>query len=101
METYYAKIENGVVVHVEVVTDEFFNSNPDRYSGTWLKVGTEKYPFVSPGYTYIQKEDKLIAPQPFNSWILNEKNEWTAPKSQPKGKCYWDEDKQEWILNTD
>jgi len=34
---HYAKIENGIVVQVNVVEEDFFNSNPDRYTGQWVQ----------------------------------------------------------------
>lgn len=98
METYYAKIEDNIVTHVEVVTDEFFNANPNRYTGTWKKVGTEQQPYVSKGYVFLPEKDRIIEPQPFKSWILDEKTfEWTAPKVKPEGSFYWDEEVKDWI----
>jgi len=35
--SHWAKIENGIVVQVNVVEDDFIQANPDRYTGTWKK----------------------------------------------------------------
>lgn len=100
MESYYAYIENGVVTSVEVVTDEFVAANPQRYSGTWKKVGTGTQKFVGKGYVHLPEKNKIIEPQPFKSWTLNETTlQWVAPVKMPlDGNYYWDEDMQKWIL---
>ena len=100
METYYAKIESDIVVAVEVVTDEFFNSNPQRYTGKWLKVGGDsKRDFCGKGYIYLPAKDKIVPPQPFPSWTLDPvTDEWAAPTPKPKGSYTWDEEKLSWIL---
>ncbi len=36
--TYYAKVENGIVTDVRVVTYEFLSANPDRYGDASLWV---------------------------------------------------------------
>jgi hypothetical protein len=98
MESCWAKIENGVVTFVECVTDEFVAANPERYSGIWKKVGTETQPFVGKEFILLENKDKIIEPQPFKSWILDEKDQWQAPKEMPKeGNWSWDEEKQDWV----
>ena len=47
METTYAKIKDGVVDQIEVVTDEFVTDNPDRYKDHVKTTGE-----VGRGYTY-------------------------------------------------
>lgn len=64
-ESYYAHIISDTVHCVEVVSDEFVQDNPQRYSGTWKKVGTEDQPYVGIGDIYIRDEDRIIPkPQP-------------------------------------
>lgn len=97
MESYWAKIENGVVVHVEVVEDSFVAANPGRYSGTWKKVGTETQPFVGKGFVLLEAKNKIIEPAPYESWLLDEeKLEWNAPALKPGENYQWDESLQEW-----
>ena len=37
MNQHFAKIENGVVVDIAVVTAEFMAANPERYEGEWVE----------------------------------------------------------------
>lgn len=97
MESYWAKIENGVVVFVEVVEDAFVAANPQRYSGIWKKVGTEKQPFVGRDFVYLEAKDKIIEPKPFDSWTLDGNDKWQAPKAKPGENYYWDEKTREWV----
>ena len=101
MESTYAKIENNFVTSVEVVTDEFFKANPQRYKGIWRKVGNgSNRPFCGKGYEYLPGKDKIITPKPYTSWILNANDEYQAPVKKPIGDYYWDEIKQNWeVIN--
>jgi len=84
---HYAKIENGIVVGVNVVDDDFVVNNPDRYiPGQWIKTsyntqggvhllgGTplrKNYAFI--GGTYDEVRDAFIPPKPKSGdWVLNE-----------------------------
>jgi hypothetical protein len=52
------------------------------------------------GYSYDEKLDAFVAPQPYPSWILNSKSaQWEAPTPKPNdGKIYgWFEGNREWI----
>lgn len=56
--------------------------------------------YASIGYVYDAQRDAFIAPQPFESWQLNEQScLWEAPISMPDdGKPYrWDESSLAWI----
>ena len=51
------------------------------------------------GYTYDSTRDAFIAPQPYNSWTLNEDTcQWESPVAYPDdGKMYdWDEATTNW-----
>lgn len=99
MESYYAHIEDNTVTSVEVVTDEFFNANPQRYTGLWLKVGNgSTRPYCGIGNIYLSVKDKIIQSQPYPSWTLNTKtDEWEAPVLKPEGNYYWDEKTLNWL----
>jgi hypothetical protein len=59
--------------------------------------------YAGVGFTYDSVRDAFIAPQPFNSWVLNEDTcLWEAPTTMPTdGKFYtWDEDTTSWVENT-
>jgi hypothetical protein len=53
------------------------------------------------GFSYDLKRDAFIAPQPFDSWVLDEETcQWVAPIAYPtNGFTYlWDESNLEWEL---
>ena len=109
---HWAKVEDGIVVQVNVVDDDFIQANPDRYTGTWIKTsyntlggvhllgGTPlRKNYAGIGYTYDEVRDAFIPPKPFEKWILNEDTcRWEAPVPYPTdGKEYvWNDNKQEW-----
>ena len=41
--TYFAQVTDGVVTDVRVVSREFLEANPERYTGTWVEtfIGVE------------------------------------------------------------
>jgi hypothetical protein len=41
-EQMFAKVVDGVVTKVCVVTKEFMNENPQRYEGTWIETFNNK-----------------------------------------------------------
>ena len=89
METYYACIVKGVVVSVEVVTDEFAKANDTRYKEHVKVTGP-----CGIGYTY--SSGIFTTPQPYASWLLK-KNKWEAPIKQPEGDYGWDEETKAWV----
>ena len=109
---HYAKIENGIVVQVNVVEEDFFEANPDRYTGQWVKTsyntiggvhrlgGTPlRKNYAGVGYIYDEQRDAFYAPQPYSSWILNEETcIWEAPIPYPNdSKPYvWNDNKGVW-----
>jgi len=110
---HFAKIENGIVVEVKVVEEDFFNANPDRYTGQWVQTsyntqggihllgGTPlRKNYAGVGMIYDETRDAFYEPQPYLSWILNETTcIWEAPVPYPNdNKMYrWNETTQEWI----
>jgi len=77
----------------------------NTYEGEHKLGGTpfrKNYPAV--GYTYDPVRDAFYAPQPFESWTLNEdKCVWECPIAHPEQDeenpipYYWKEDTQEWV----
>jgi hypothetical protein len=62
---HYAKIENNIVVQVNVVEEDFFNSNPDRYTGQWIQTsynGNIRGKYAGIGDTYDPVQDIFISP---------------------------------------
>ena len=54
--------------------------------------------YAGVGYTYDPVRDAFYAPQPFESWTLNEDTcIWECPVEKPDDKYFWKEDTQEWV----
>lgn len=56
--------------------------------------------FAGIGLVYDETLDRFIAPQPFESWTLNEQGSWDPPTQMPNDdtkRYVWNEDTQEWI----
>ena len=54
--------------------------------------------YAGTGYTYDPVRDAFYAPQPFESWNLNEEFcLWECPVERPEGEYWWKEDTTEWV----
>ena len=117
---HFAKIENGIVTQVIVLSDEHetdgqeFINNKLKLDGTWLQTsyntqagvhingGTPlRKNFAGIGFTYDADLDAFIAPKPFDSWRLDvEKCTWEPPVEYPTdGQNYtWNETTLSWEL---
>ena len=96
--TYFAQVTDGVVTDVRVVSQEFIDANPERYSGTWIEVfvDVEGKTYPSVGYTF--DGTNFVAPQPFASWTLDANNNWQPPTPMPSGGNYvWFNPNRQWI----
>jgi hypothetical protein len=118
---HFAKIENGIVVQVNVVDEQFFADNPERYTGIWKQTsyntrgGVHYNPnsdepssdqskalrknYAGIGMIYDESKDAFYAPQPYPSWTLNETTcYWESPVPYPNDdKFYvWNEENQSW-----
>lgn len=64
--TSFAKVENGVVTDVHVVTWEFLTSNPERYgdSSLWIECFQDNSGrgYCSKNWLYDQEQDKFVPP---------------------------------------
>ncbi len=49
------------------------------------------------GYSYDQKADVFIPPQPYPSWSLDDNFDWQAPTPKPDGYYVWDESTVSWV----
>lgn len=70
--------------------------------GTWKQTsynGNIRKRYAGIGYTYDTGRDAFITPQPYPSWVLDEKTDWQAPVPMPiDGKMYsWDEKTLAWV----
>ena len=116
---HFAKLNSeNIVIHVSVVdnwnTVDGSGNESEEVGVAYLKSihgadtnwkqtsynGNIRKNFAGIGYTYDAQKDAFIAPQPYNSWTLNETTcKWKAPISKPDdGKFYrWDEDTTSWV----
>jgi len=64
MRTFFAQITDGVVTDVRVVSREFLEANPGRYTGTWVETffDTAGKTYAGIGYTYDEATQDFIAP---------------------------------------
>lgn len=78
-ETYY-----GELVGQRCVRTSYNNNIRKQYAGI--------------GHYYDEIDDVFIAPQPYESWILDENHDWQAPVQKPEGDDrQWDEDSLSWV----
>jgi|TARA_R110000824_G_scaffold104881_2_gene248617 hypothetical protein len=105
--SYFAKIENGIVVTVNSAEQD----NIDIQEGTWVQTSYNTYgnehPLDMPlrgnyagiGFTYDEINDVFYAPQPYPSWTLNNTSWiWEAPTPYPGDNNHyeWDEETLSW-----
>ena len=116
---HFARIENGVVTQVTVVkNDILLDGNGDEQESlgvsflqnllgsdtSWKQTSYNnnlRKNFAGIGYNYDSARDAFIAPQPYNSWILNETTcRWDSPVPYPTdtdNSYEWDEATTSWI----
>ena len=63
-QTYFAQITDNIVTDVHVVTQEFMDQNPERYTGTWIETfyNSPNKNYAGIGYTYDPITNDFIAP---------------------------------------
>jgi hypothetical protein len=102
--------ENNVVTEVIVGKDEnelLDGLTPEEWYGNFRSQrcvrtsynGNIRKQYAGVGYTYDAAADVFIAPQPYDSWLLDSNYDWQAPVDYPAdGNQYtWDEAKQVWV----
>lgn len=106
---HFAELDaNNTVVRVLVVPDEQehrghdFLANDLKLGGTWIQTSYNnkiRKQYAGIGFTYDADADVFVAPQPFNSWSLDENHDWQPPTPMPTdGKKYaWDENELAWV----
>lgn len=117
---HYAKVLDGIVVDVIVADQEYIDNMVDTSPGKWIQTSynsrggihyTDGNPddlpalrmnYATVGYSYDERLDAFIPPQPYPSWTLDEECcLWRPPVAPPMTEypCSWDENKQQWILS--
>ena len=62
---YFAEIDNNDnVIYVHVVTQEFLDENPERYSGIYVEtfIGVPNKTYAGIGYKYDRQTNNFIEP---------------------------------------
>ena len=116
---HFAKIENGIVTQVIVVSNEDTadaHGTEKEYigaafcerlfGGDWKQTsynGRIRKNYAGIGFTYDESRNAFIPPQPFPSWTLVEATcQWTAPVAMPTDGLYtWDEATTSWVQVTE
>jgi hypothetical protein len=104
-------VKQVIVVHNNELLDENNVEQEQKgidfcvahYGGNWVQTsynGSIRKRYAGSGFAYDPIRDAFIAPQPYNSWILNEDTcLWEAPVPYPTDDkpYYWDEATLSWI----
>ncbi len=112
---HFAEIQNNIVSRVIVVNNNELLENEveseikgvefckSLFGGDWVQTsynGNLRKNFAGIGYLYDAMRDAFIAPQPFNSWVLDEATcRWHAPTPRPTpddSVWVWDENNLMW-----
>ena len=109
---HFARVENGIVKQVIVAEQEYIDrmiaTKPGEYIQTSYNThgGVHKLGgtplrknYAGVGFIYDSDKDAFYAPQPYDSWTLNETTcLWEPPVAHPTdGEFYsWNEETQTW-----
>jgi hypothetical protein len=99
---HFAKVINNIVIEIIVAEQAFINLGAVGDSFLWVQTsynGNFRKNYAGIGFTYDSTRDAFIAPQPYNSWILNEDTcQWDSPVPYPTDdkKYTWDEATISW-----
>lgn len=64
IEQYFAQIDaNNIVTDVHVVSQQFLDANPERYTGTWVETFIDDtHTYAGVGYTYDPITNDFVPP---------------------------------------
>lgn len=99
--------ESGDEVGGSTEAWETFYANLPWFSGLYAKRTSYnnkiRKQFAGRGYRYDVGADVFVAPQPFDSWTLDDNFDWQPPKPYPNdGRLYrWNEDELDWQAHDD
>jgi hypothetical protein len=111
--SHFAKLDsNKKVIEIIVAEQDFINSGAVGDSFLWVQTsygGNFRKNYAGTGFTYDSIRDAFIAPQPFESWTLNEDTcKWESPvpyptvvvdeHGNPIETYRWDEETSTWII---
>jgi hypothetical protein len=107
---HYAFLDdNNIVTKVLVGIDEtesIEGLDPETWYGNFKGQvckrtsynGNIRKQYAGIGYRYDSVADVFIAPQPYQSWLLDENFDWQPPTPRPQGLNWdWDEETLNWV----
>ena len=119
---HFAEIDDNGIVQRVIVVDNKDTSDANGvekehigaafcerlFGGTWKQTsynGNFRKHYAGIGYTYRDDIDAFVPPQPFPSWVLNDKAQWESPIPMPadasmEKRYSWNETTQQWVLQT-
>lgn len=64
--TYFAQVTDNIVTDVHVVTQEFMDANPERYTGLWVETfyNDPNKTYAGVGFTFDPITNDFIPPPP-------------------------------------
>ena len=96
---YFAEIDINNAVKRVIVADSI-DWCEQALGGRWIETFMDNpgKNYAGRGHDYFQIFEDFVSPQPFTSWLLDEKHKWKAPVDIPKdGKMYkWNESLLKW-----
>jgi len=101
----FAKVENGIVVDINVADQAYIDGLQDKH--LWIETrvdGSIRKNYATIGCPYNAEKDAFIPPEMFPSWVLNEQTfQWQAPTPYPTDgyDYYWDEANRAWVALTE
>ncbi len=98
---YFAQLDdNNIVIDVRVVSKQFLETNPQRYSGRWVEtfIDDPNKQYAGLGFEYLESEKDFRPQQPYPSWSWSNKT-WNPPIPIPStgGPYRWSEEDLEWV----
>jgi hypothetical protein len=112
--SHFAKVLDGKVVNVIVAEAEFFDTFVDSSPGQWIQTSYNTHGgvhangdtplrknYAGIGYTYDSVRDAFFAPQPYESWTLDEETcLWQSPVAMPtdEKEYEWNEESTQWVV---
>lgn len=103
---HFARIDENNIVQEVLVVDNSLEHRGEDYlandlglGGRWIQTSYNhnfRKQYAGRGFSYDQTKDIFISPAPFDSWILDDNNDWKAPVDMPEGDYYWDEETISW-----
>ena len=84
--------------------DEGYSWLIENLGGKWIqtsynaKTNGFRYNYAGIGYTYDPIDDAFIAPQPYESWTLDDDKKWQPPVAMPVDENFytWNEETGSW-----